>query len=670
MLYNYDIETYLEYFLAIFKNVETGEFHEFRINKWQDDTYKLLKFLESDIEYLIGYNCNLFDGNVITWIKENYEKWYNLSGLEKARLISVFADNLIDDLNHDLQPKYQFSQLIIPHIDLYKLHHFNGDAKRTSLKWVEFSLDFPTIEEIPIYHRKEDLTEEEIEVVTKYCYNDVNATEALYLVTIGKTELPLYKDKNKIQLRMDLVTEFNLSKECLSWNDVQIGDELNKKNYLELCNKTYPNSKFLWELKSKRVSKTGFKFKECFPEYISYKTEFFKQLVNKIGETKVNLNEKQEFKFDLNGTKYTWAKGGGHSDDPKRYIKPKEDEILIDCDCSSMYPNAIRKRKIFPSHLGVKWWEAYTSFIPRRIEMKGKYKETKEKKYDNLQETFKLSLNGNFGRLIDKYNWQYDGFAGMSVTLGCQSEIFMLVEMLEEKNFHVVTLNTDGLTCLFNKSRLEEYHSICKEWETTVKNEELGKLEFIEYEFIAQLSVNDYIALKKGTEDIEDRIKLKGDFLVDFELHKNKSRRIIPIALKNYFIYGKNPEETIRNHENIYDFCIGLKASKDYFYQTLDKKTNKTTKYNRLIRHFISTDGGKLLKMKEEHSDKTGSKISQCEAGDWLSTVFNEYYEKPMKDYNINYEYYIDKTWDIIKSVEGKKSKKSAVVAKNQISMF
>lgn len=59
-----------------------------------------------------------------------------------------------------------------------------------------------------------------------------------------------------------------------------------------------------------------------------------------------------------------------------------------------MYPNAIRKRKLFPLHLGIEWWEGYQKYIEKRIEAKHQYKKTGNKKYQAIQETYKLALNG------------------------------------------------------------------------------------------------------------------------------------------------------------------------------------------------------------------------------------------------------------------------------------
>lgn len=102
----------------------------------------------------------------------------------------------------------------------------------------------------------------------------------------------------------------------------------------------------------------------------------------------------QEFKFKFGNTKYTFGKGGLHSIDKPRLIRPTNNEILRDADISSQYPNAIKKRRLYPRHLSKQWLEGYTDIINRRIEAKKTYKKTGESKFKSLDEAFKLALNG------------------------------------------------------------------------------------------------------------------------------------------------------------------------------------------------------------------------------------------------------------------------------------
>ena len=64
-------------------------------------------------------------------------------------------------------------------------------------------------------------------------------------------------------------------------------------------------------------------------------------------------------------------------------------------------------------------------------------------------------------------------------------------------------------------------------------------------------------------------MKLKGCFEIDKEFHKDPSMKIVPIALYEYFINGISIEQTIKNHKNIYDFCLRLKINRNssaYYY--------------------------------------------------------------------------------------------------------
>jgi len=679
-----DIETYKSMFLYCGYDPQQDKRFEFEISFRKNEIDGLVKhLLEYDRDFLITYNGVHFDGQVLQHIIDNHEDWVHYTWRQVLDEIFYFAQKTIDDRNYDLPPKYKEQYLSFKQIDLFLLLHFNNDAKRTSLKWTEFSLD-GDIEELPIDFRKEELTSEEIDEVIAYCYNDVFATYNLYKACIGNTDHPDYKGKDKVQLRLDLIAEYEFSYVALNWNDVKIGAELNKKVYMELAR---INEQQLYGKVKDRKTRTGFYFKDCFPDYIEFKTKEFQEFFKKLGNTKVNLNEKQEFSFTYKGATFMFAKGGGHSTDKPRIINIPPGYLLLDADVGSMYPNSIRKRNIFPSHLGPKWNEAYVLNIPKRLEAKKKYKETGEKKYDNFQECFKLVMNGNFGRLGDRYDWQYDPFASMQVTIGGEVDIFMLTEDLSQiPTVQIISMNTDGLTVLIHQDYISQYYNACKNWEAEVGNDVLGNLEYVEYEMFAQTSVNDYIAVKKAdwiwkddkfqavpiNKPIEARIKKKGDFLTSYELHKNKSNCIIPIALEKYFTLGIPVVDTIKNHRNIFDFCSAKKASRDYFYRSVDRSTGKETDLNKMIRYYCSTGKGeKLFKIKKPDSDKTGPPQSVCESKSKLQVLFNRPFKlENWEDYGIDYQFYIDQAYTIIDKIEPEKIVERKAKDSGQTSLF
>lgn len=415
-----------------------------------------------------------------------------------------------------------------------------------------------------------------------------------------------------------------------------------------------------------------------------------------------------------------------------------------------MYPWNIAKRKLYPAHLGPLWNEGYVLNIPKRMNAKKKFKETKDPKFENIADVFKLVLNGNFGKLIDKHDWQYDPFCGFSVTIGGQVDIFMLAEDMVMAGFQVISMNTDGLTVLLDRSRVDEYYRICRAWEKEVGNDIGGNLEYVEYSLFAQTSVNDYIAVKHADwKEMEgkfqavvidkpithkDKVKKKGDFLTYYELHKNKSKSVIPIALEKYFTQGIPIADTIREHKNIFDFCIAKKVSRDYFYRSVDRKTGKSADLNKLVRYYcaISADKkykelkevktveektevvlkagwtqfadewlieewddeggfemlscdldeayqksipaelvpGKLYKIKHEFSDKTGPAISNCEADSAQQVLFNRPFKTEWEEYGVDYSFYERQCNKLLDKISPEYKRDRIQREKGQLSLF
>ena len=188
------------------------------------------------------------------------------------------------------------------------------------------------------------------------------------------------------------------------------------------------------------------------------------------------------------------------------------------------------------------------------------------------------------------------------------------------------------------------------------------ELERTDYTKIVFSTVNDYIAIKPNGE-----IKKKGDFLTDFELHKNKSARVVPLALEQYFINGTPVADYITGHGNIYDFAIRQRATRDFHFEGRTKE-GVVHVYNKLLRYYVSIEGEKLLKVKNENSTSGAAAVSQVEAGEWVMYVCNHLTPTHPLD-NINHSYYIERAERIINKISYN-GKKRPFVAQNQLSLF
>jgi hypothetical protein len=659
----YDIESFPNFFFYGHYDYIKDIYESYEISDRKNDYLKIKeRLLRGDIDYQIGFNNIEYDYILIDFLlSRNFTK---LSGSELSLVLNNLSQKIIkrnDEIRSIAPWKEKIKQL-----DLKKIWHFDNKAKLVSLKWIQFMIDWYNLEELP-FNPELKLTDEQKDKVITYWYNDIKSTYEFFKITRGNTDLSLYKGKDKIALRKDVIKRFNI--QCHNFNDVKIGETLLKKDYCKAEGLEFKDLKYLKPLN--KVEK--FKVKDFVADYVTFKTKKFQDFFNIVKETEIELglkddNEEKEkiyFNFEHNGTTYNIAKGGIHSIDKPRLIIPLENEMLEDCDVGSQYPNSIAKRRLKPRHLTESWLKNILNYIQFRIEEKKLFKENKNPVHKSFDETFKLSLNGgSFGKLGEEFNWQRDYYTLMCVTFGNQFEILMLIEMFETNGIHVVSANTDGVVSLFDKSLKPVYDKVCNEWEQIVGNSVNGKLEFTNYKLFAQTSVNDYIAITSKNE-----IKKKGDFLTDFDIHKNKSKRIIPIALEAYYVNGIKPEVTITNHTNIFDFCAAVKGTGESKFYLVDLKTGNKQKIQKINRFYLSNSNTIMIKeMPPLESKKpsyqidifgsvdNGERISRIETESCV-TLFNHTSEievntKNIKEYNINYKYYIDKCYEIINKIK------------------
>jgi len=288
----FDIETPKEMFLIVIYDPEIDKYFRFEISRRRNDINKFIRFIERyDDVFWVGFNNIRFDAQVVEWILRNYEKWGELSGQEIAEMIYQKAQDIIDDANYNIFPEYREEQLSLKQLDLFTIWHFNNENRRTSLKAVQFAINFENIEESSIPFDKVGMTDEDMDDMIHYCDNDVNATYALYKITRGDTDIPNFKGKDKLADRAIMEEEFELK--CLNWNDVKIGAEWNKLDYMKLTKKSEK------DLKPEKVNHFyGKRFRQFFPKTVKFQTSELKKFVRDLGNTFV-LNKKQEFKFDF-----------------------------------------------------------------------------------------------------------------------------------------------------------------------------------------------------------------------------------------------------------------------------------------------------------------------------------------------------------------------------------
>jgi DNA polymerase elongation subunit (family B) len=351
-------------------------------------------------------------------------------------------------------------------------------------------------------------------------------------------------------------------------------------------------------------------------------------------------------------------KGGLHTENTPKVFEADEEYEIIDWDVSSYYPAIIINNGQFPAHLGKEFLRGYKQMFDKRLELKPLAK--KDRKIKGIVGALKLAVNSVYGKSSDMQSWIFDRQLTMFTTITGELSLMMLIEQYELNGIQVISANTDGVTIRIKKELIPLMHKLNDWWCNITQYE----LERTDYSKIIFSTVNDYLAIKTDGE-----IKKKGDFLTDFELHKNKSARIVPIALENYFVHGVPVDHTIRNHTNLYDFCIRQKASRSFHYEGTNRVTGEVTVYNKLIRYYVSKTGEKIFKVKNPECQTRAAAVSQVEAGEWVCEVCNFLPKNSPVD-NVNYDYYIEKANRIITKIntEGKRIK--TVFIPNQLNLF
>lgn len=660
----FDIETLIEcFYVGIYVPEENIEY-EFAINKWENNIEEFINFIDSYSDYyFVGYNSLGFDSQVVEWVYRNYKDWYELDNLEICRRIWQKAQDIIDDRNYNVFVEYSEYNLSLKHIDLYKVWHFDNKNRMVSLKRLEFEMDMETIEELPIPHNKTNLIIEEINDIKHYCLKvDVPATYLFYRYTIGDVDHPLYKGNNQIQIRLDIENEFGIK--CLNYSNAKIGDEIIKKYYCEEKGIAYQ------ELPKKGFFRKKINLKYCIPKVVSFKTDQLKEFLEEVRNKTIGINEEFEKVFNFYGQEYKLGLGGLHNKIDGKVFKSDKEYVLKDIDVSGFYPASIINFRYFPFHLGEEFLVGYEKPYRKRIELKPLAK--KDKRIKGIVAGLKEAGNCPFGKSGDVTSWLYDKQMLISTTLTGQFSILMLIEDCELAEFPCIMANTDGATFKVERNRVEEFNKIKEEWKAKTVNTLNYELEEVDYEKMVFMSVNHYLAIKEN-DNSDDRVKLKGSFMKDFELHKNKSARIVPLALEQYYVNNVPIEKTIKEHTNIYDFAIRQKATRHFHYEGISN--GKTNVYKKLIRYYVSNNGEKLFKIKNPECDTNAANVSIIEKKDdnigYNCTVCN-YLPKTIKvqDCDINFDYYISKAQKIIDKIalEGKKGIKKQ--PENQLNLF
>lgn len=642
----HDYETLKNCFVAVFEHYKTTERKIFVVHDLQNDFKEFIEFLnqnQKNKEWHISFNGLAFDSQITQYILNNHMIWENLSGCAIAEIIYEYAGICIRKSNNNEFQEYPLWKLDIGQIDLFKMHHWDNPAKRSSLKWIQYSMDWDNILEMPIHHETVITTKEEIDTIIEYCVNDVESTKEVY-----------NRSQSQIKLRKNLTSTYNIN--LFSASEPRISKELFAYYMSQKLN--IPKK----VIQGMRTYRSVIKLSDVILPYIKFESSEFQSLLQRFKSVELNAeNLKGSFKYSVNykDVNTHFGLGGVHGARKAGVYESDEDYVIISSDVTSFYPNLAIRNKWSPGHFPTKeFCDQYEWFFEERKQIP---------KSNPMNYVYKIILNSTFGLSNDKNSFFYDPELTMRITVNGQLSLMMLYEMIMERipNALPIMHNTDGLETRIPRKYVDQYMLICKEWEDITNLQ----LEHDEYQKLILADVNNYIGLNNYKEvdittwrkikkekphylfKVEDGkfmfapTKLKGRFdFFELALHKNKSKLVIPKAIYYYFIHNILPQDYLEQNKNILDYCIGAKSKGDW------KQVEKSIKNGAYIekdlqkinRYYIAKNSAenavKIVKV-----NTIDNREIQLESGKWMQKVFNKLELQPKwENYHINKEYYLE----------------------------
>lgn len=454
-LLTYDLESYPNFFSATIRDRFTNQWYVFEDSPRRNDIplfREWLNYWKHQAYKMIGYNNVGYDYPMIhhlltnPWVS-NYADMYAMN----EQIINTPWERRWDNII----PQWK---MIIPQIDLFKIHHFDNEAKRTSLKQLEFVMRRDTIEDLP-YPAGYPVPEDGFDTVLSYNKKDVEDTDAF-----------ADHSQKAIELRESLGEKWG--KDFTNHNDTKIGKDYFIMQLEKAGVQTrQPNGQLI------QTHRDYIDLGECILPYIKFDHPEFNRVLNTIRSTRIHETKgAMSMSATINGFTYDFGLGGIHGAIQSGTYESNEEFIIVSADVASMYPNIAISNNLYPEHLGEKFCQIYKSLYEQR---KSHAKGTPE------NAALKLALNGTYGASNDKYSVFYDPKFTMSITITGQLSLCMLCERLVKlPDSKMLMVNTDGFEIMIRREHLDVLNETCKLWE-----EETGLV--LEHDYYEKLCIRD-----------------------------------------------------------------------------------------------------------------------------------------------------------------------------------
>lgn len=512
-IFIFDCEVFAHDWLFVFKEIATGEYTVIH-----NDNDAVVAFMERN-PFLGGFNNKHYDNFILKGV---------MCGLTLEQIKEINDLIIVEEVNGWDIPILREYRVYFDSFDL-----MDDCQVGLSLKAIEAHLGIPIEETEVDFNITHRLSEKELQETIYYCKYDVDATEKLYHLRQAylKNKVTLGKARNLTDRQAMYMTNAKLTSVYLKaqkpekpWND--------ERNY------QYPE--------------------KLLRQYIPQEVfDFFDRMKDDRIPNDELFSSKLEIMVGV--CPCTIAYGGIHGAIPTYVEEATETRTIRNKDVASYYPHLMTLMGYCSRNM------PSPKMFEDTLEERVAAKKAGDKATANA---LKLVLNTTYGAMLNgkdgtAFNDLYDPLMGRSVCISGQLFLLELSEHLiaECPTLKIIQLNTDGIMVSFDHEDEAKYQEITQEWQDRTGFE-------LEEDFIrkiVQKDVNNYVEVPAdGGEP-----KVKGGQLVRgiapagaFNINNNAV--VVARAIKQYFIDGTPPEETIAASENILDFQLIAKAGGKY----------------------------------------------------------------------------------------------------------
>lgn len=507
-----DIECYVNYFLVMFRRVDTGATRKYEMFDGHPlDVEEIRRIMRT--YRVVTFNGNNYDCPLLA---------YALTGVSCAKLKEASDTIIVGQMKG-----WQFEQHCgvrvareWDHIDLIEVAFGQG-----SLKLYGGRLHSQKLQDLPI-EPSARITPEQRAELAAYCGNDLQTTIDLWNHLSPQIEL---RERMSVEYGADLRSK----------SDAQIAEAVIRKQA----------SSIIGEQVQKPVLQSKDKvFKYQVPGWLAYKTAALRAVLDDVREAVFHVLPDGSVDMPaaldnrsvaIGAGVYRMGIGGLHSSEQSQALVSDAEHVLIDRDVTSYYPAIILEGNLSPLHLRERnaFIRVFRSIVERRVE-------AKKSGNSVVANALKIVANGSFGKLGSRYSVLYSPHLMIQVTLTGQLALLMLIESLELAAIRVVSGNTDGIVMHCRRDQEEALLGVIDWWEkTTTFNTEETR-----YAALFSRDVNNYLAIKEG-----GGVKGKGAF-APTSIAKNPQNTICTEAVITLLEKGVPLADTIANCRDIRKF--------------------------------------------------------------------------------------------------------------------